>query len=147
MNQQDPYSGILLEMQDQAVNVQPLGWCLGRVTAIGPGRLIIQANGMTLDEQDLRVNPMLLYDEQETVKITFADKTNKITLGVNDNVTAWPPCSDHKLQIMYYDIPGLLSGTVEATITTRRLKVGDQVVLLPDAEGEIYYVLCKVVGL
>lgn len=147
MNQRDPYAGMLLEMQDQAEEVQPPGWCLGRVSDIGPGRLIIQANGMTLDEEDLRVNPMLLYDEQETVKITFADEKNKLTLGVNDYVTAWPPCSDHQLQIMFYNIPGLLSGTVEATITTRRLKVGDQVVLLPDEEGQIYYVLCKVVGL
>ena len=145
MNQQDPYAGILLEMQDQAMEVYPPGWCLGRVEAIGPGRLIIKANGLTLDEDDLRVNPMLLYDAQETVKITFADEKNKLTLGVNDYVTAWPPCSDSQLQIRFYDIPGILSGTVEATITTRRLQVGDQVVLLPDPEGEIYYVICKVV--
>ena len=82
MSQQDPYAGMLLEMQDQAVNVQPPGWCLGRVKAIGPGRLLIQANGMTLDEEDLRVNPKLLYDAQENVRITFTEDGGEVTLGV-----------------------------------------------------------------
>lgn len=147
MSQQDPYAGMLLEMQDQAEEVQPPGWCLGRVTAIGPGRLIIQANGMTLDEEDLRVNPKLLYDAKEEVTITFTDKEAKVTLGVQGDVNSWPVCSDSIVSLRLYDVPGTLAGTVKATITTRYLQVGDQVVLLPDAEGEIYYVLCKVVGL
>lgn len=147
MSQQDPYAGMLLEMQDQAEEVQPPGWCLGRVTAIGPGRLIIQANGMTLDEEDLRVNPKLLYDAKEEVTITFTDKESKVTLGVQGDVNSWPVCSDSIVSLRLYDVPGTLAGTVKATITTRHLQVGDQVVLLPDAEGEIYYVLCKVVGL
>lgn len=147
MSQQDPYAGMLLEMQDQAEEVQPPGWCLGRVTAIGPGRLIIQANGMTLDEEDLRVNPKLLYDAKEEVTITFTDKESKVTLGVQGDVNSWPVCSDSIVSLRLYDVPGTLAGTVKATITTRHLQVGDQVVLLPDEEGEIYYVLCKVVGL
>lgn len=147
MSQQDPYAGMLLEMQDQAVNVQPPGWCLGRVKAIGPGRLLIQANGMMLDEEDLRVNPKLLYDAKEEVTITFADKEAKVTLGVQGDVNSWPVCSDGIVPLRLYNVPGTLAGTVKATITTRHLQVGDQVVLLPDQEGQIYYVLCKVVGL
>lgn len=148
MSQQDPYAGMLLEMQNQAVNVQPPGWCLGRVKAIGPGRLLIQANGMTLDEEDLRVNPKLLYDAQEHVRITFTEDGGEVTLGVYATVESETICNPgQRTPLGLYGLPGYLSGTVKVTITTQHLQVGDQVVLLPDQEGQIYYVLCKVVGL
>lgn len=146
MNQQDPYAGMLLEMQNQARKTQLPGCCLGRVMEIGPGRLTIQADGLTLDEEDLLVNPMLLYDAKETIKITFSDEKNKLTLDVNTSVNTWPACSDIELPLRLYDIPGILSGTVEAIITSQRLQVGDQVVLLPDREGQTYFVICKVVN-
>ena len=107
MNPEDPYAGILLEVDKRAQKAQPPGWCLGTVLDVGEDRLVIRADGMDLDERDLMVNPM----------------PESITL---------------------FNLPGTLSGTITVTLKSRRLAKGDQVVLLPDREGQIYYVLCKV---
>ena len=46
----DPFAGLNLEMQRQAKTILPPQWCLGRVTAVGNGLLLIQANVHELDE-------------------------------------------------------------------------------------------------
>ena len=42
-----------------------------------------------------------------------------------------------------YDVPGKLTGTVR--VRARRLQAGDRVLLQPSADGQIYYLLTKVV--
>ena len=92
---EDPYSGLLLEMDQRAQKAQPAGWCTGTVLGAGMNYISVRANGMTLEREDLRLDSRL-------VRIT-EDGTEVL------------------------------------------LSAGAQVVLLPDADGEIYYLLCTVV--
>ena len=142
MNPEDPYAGILLEVDKRAQKAQPPGWCLGTVLDVGEDRLVIRADGMDLDERDLMVNPMLLYDYSEEVEATYSSAGGEVTLGVNRVVACLAQCLAESITL--FNLPGTLSGTITVTLKSRRLAKGDQVVLLPDREGQIYYVLCKV---
>ena len=42
-----------------------------------------------------------------------------------------------------YDVPGKLTGTIK--VRTRRLQVGNRVLLLPSADEQTYYLISKVV--
>ena len=161
----DPFAGLNLEMQRQARAVQPPGWCLGRVTAVGLGVLRIVANGMELDEEDLWVNPRLLagYEEPVRVKIVLAasaedeksrasdeDKESEsVTLDIGGAYVRTLIDTDLLIveSIPLWELPGTLTGTLTGTLEVLddRLQVGDWVALLPDASEEFYYVLTKVV--
>ena len=155
----DPFAGITLEMQNQAKRVQPPGWRLGKVLAVGPGTLRIRAGGLDLDEEDLWVNPALLGGHEEPFLA-------KITLSAQDTEAEDAEGAPHKLDvggarvqtfiqigtvtvssIPLYDLPGVLTGVFTGTVELigNRLKAGDWVVLLPDSNEEFYYVLTKVV--
>lgn len=145
---EDPYAGLLLEMDGRARGVQPLVWCLGTVVTAEPGHLVIHANGMDLDEEDLYVNPSLLPDQrpdQVAVELSASRATLDIKGG---NVrTEIPVGSGIIKQIPLWELPGTLTGTLSGSIrrTETALAPGDQVVLLPDGEGQTYFVLCKAV--
>ena len=148
----DPYAGLLLEMRRQGKAVQPPGWCLGKVLDVGPDKLLIQADGHVLDSEDLWVAPQLLagYEEDVQVRLTLTDpKEGRAVLSIGGAlVSTYFEVAGAKVQaIPLYDLPGSLTGTIEGTIelTGDRLKKGDWVVLLPDANGEFYYVMTKVV--
>lgn len=153
----DPFAGLALEMQHQARRILPPAWRLGRVTAVGPGILRIRAGGLDLDEEDLWVDPALLMGHEEPFPV-------KITIGAADTETE--ESAPHNLDvggtrvrtfiqigattvsaIPLYDLPGTLTGVFQGTVELmgNRLKQGDWVVLLPDADEEFYYVLTKVV--
>ena len=50
-------------------------------------------------------------------------------------------------EIPLWELPGTLTGTLSgsARLTQTALAPGDQVVLLPDGDGQTYFVLCKAV--
>ena len=153
----DPFAGLNLEMQRQAKSILPPSWCLGRVTAVGPGVLRITANGMELDEEDLWVDPRLLMGhEQPAVRIQLtmpedADEEDvcEVTMDMGGEwIRTWIPLGEagidtHRLYTMPGRLTGVIRGTVE--LLDDRLHVGDWVALLPDANEEFYYVLTKVV--
>lgn len=161
----DPFAGLNLEMQRQARAVQPPSWCLGRVTAVGPGVLRIVANGMELDEEDLWVDPRLLagYEPPVQVKVTLEapaedeksrasdedEESGKVTLDIGGAYVQ--TFIDTGLLIVesipLWELPGTLTGTFWGTLEVldNRLQVGDWVALLPDKDEEFYYVLTKVV--
>lgn len=161
----DPFAGLNLEMQAQARCVQPPQWCLGRVTAVGPGVLRIVANGHELDEEDLWVDPRLLAGHEPPVKVKViltapAEGEEKsgsaddeagggVTLDVGGTYVR--TFIDTGLLIVesipLWELPGTLTGTFFGTLEVldNRLQVGDWVALLPDANEEFYYVLTKVV--
>ena len=145
---EDPYAGLLLEMDGRARGVQPLVWCLGTVVTAEPGHLVIHANGMDLDEEDLYVNPSLL-PEQRPDQVAVELSASRATLDIEGkNVrTAIPVGSGIIEQIPLWELPGTLTGTLSGSIRRTRtaLAPGDQVVLLPDGEGQTYFVLCKAV--
>lgn len=152
-NGMDPFAGLNLEMRRQAKSVLPPSWCLGRVTAAGPGVLRVQANGHELDEEDLWVNPRLLagHEEPVRVKLSFPEggEACEVTLDVGGaEVRTYIPIGEGGITAQrLYELPGTLTGTLEGTLEVldNRLRAGDWVALLPDADEEFYYVLTKVV--
>ena len=150
----DPYAGILLEMRSQAEKIQPPGWCLGTVLSVAGG-LRIFAGGQELDGEDLLVDPSLLEDRELPFFVDLdldspkEGAASSVTLDVGGTyVRTHIQVGQVTISsIPLYELPGKLSGKVSGklTITGSRLAVGDKVVLLPDREGQLYYVVCKVV--
>lgn len=132
MNAEDPYSGLLLEMDKRAKSQQPPGLLLGTVLDVGEGRLVIQAGGMTLDEQDLMVDARLWPSQEGPFRITLDIDGASVRTSIDTGMAVIT-------SIPLWKLPGTV------TLESERLAVGDQVLLQPDAEGQIYYVLCKVV--
>lgn len=149
MSAEDPYAGILLEMDKRARGVQPPGLLLGTVLEVGAGRLVIRAGGMELDQEDLLVNARLLAKQELPYQISLDLSLGEVTLDVDGAYvqTYIPMGMDPITEIPLYKLPGTLSGTIKGTIQveSERLTRGDQVLLLPDSEGQTYYVMCKVV--
>ena len=127
MKGRDPYAGIVREMRENSRAVQPALWCLGVVLRASP--LLIRANGMELDGEDLRINPALLPHTERAVAL-------RIESGSVSGSASGMPFS-----------ASLNGGTVSGTYTLpdSPLREGDQVVLLPEEGGLLYFVLCKVV--
>lgn len=150
MNSEDPYSGILLEMDKRAMGVQPPGLLLGTVLEAGAGHLVIRAGGMELDQEDLLVNARLLAKKEIPYQVSLDLSQGQVTLDVGGElVKTYIPMGMNPIQeIPLYELPGALSGTIKGTIQaeSERLEKGDRVLLLPDSEGQTYYVLCKVVS-
>ena len=144
----DAFPGILEEMRGQARSVAPPGMCLGVVKEYSAQRLVIQANGMMLENDDLMVNAELLYDAVMEAEASYGGQLGQVTLEVDKTVSATASCGFGAISsITLTDVPGQLSGTgvVQVTVKTRRLAVGDQVLMQPTADGQLYYVICKVV--
>lgn len=150
MSAEDPYAGILLEMDKRARGVQPPGLLLGTVLEVGAGRLVIRAGGMELDQEDLLINARLLAKKEIPYQVSLDLSQGAVTLDVGGELvrTFIPMGMDPIKEIPLYELPGTLSGTIKGTVQveSERLAKGDQVLLLPDSEGQIYYVLCKVVS-
>lgn len=144
----DPYTGILREMRMQSREAVPNGMCLGVVKVIGPGVLQVQTDtGLLLDGEDLQINPLYAYDAEEEL-ILEIPKENGAQLNVNREIQCLIEFSLSGAQIQInrmtlYDVPGKLTGTIK--VRTRRLQVGDRVLLLPSADGQTYYLISKVV--
>lgn len=144
----DPYTGILREMRTQSRASAPDGMCFGVVKAIGPGVLQVQTDtGLLLEAEDLWINPLYAYDNEEELALE-APTSGEAQLAVNRMINCLIQFSLNGSQITIkemtlYDVPGKLTGTIK--VRTRRLKVGDRVLLQPSADGQIYYLLSKVV--
>ena len=145
----DPYVGLLSEMRVQSRAEAPAGMCIGEVKAIGKHILQVQtATGLLLDGDDLQINPIYGYDAEEELMLELP-KSNGAQLKVNQEIQCLISffVGDTEVQIRQmtlYDVPGKLTGTIK--VRTRRLQVGDRVLLLPSADGQIYYLLSKVVN-
>lgn len=144
----DPYTGILREMRTQSREAAPEGMCLGVVKAIGPGVLQVQTDtGLLLEAEDLWINPLYAYDNEEELTLVVPT-SGEAQLEVNRVINCLIQFAFQGAQITInsmplYDVPGKLTGTIK--VRTRRLKVGDRVLLQPSADGQIYYLLSKVV--
>ena len=144
----DPYTRILREMRTQSRASAPDVMCFGVVKAIGPGVLQVQTDtGLLLEAEDLWINPLYAYDNEEELALE-APTSGEAQLAVNRMINCLIQFSLNGSQITIkemtlYDVPGKLTGTIK--VRTRRLKVGDRVLLQPSADGQIYYLLSKVV--
>lgn len=154
MNPEDPYTGLLLEMDRRAKGQQPPGLLRGTVLDVGEGRLVIRTGGMTLDEQDLMADPRLLprkaAPRRVTVQLSRTDPTSAVTLDVGGKEVQTRINTGTSVisSIPLYTLPGTLLGELSGVVTwdSDWLAVGDQVLLLPDADEQVYYVLSKVVS-
>ena len=146
---EDPYAGLLLEMDSRARGVQTPVWCLGTVVTAEPGRLVIHANGMDLDGEDLYVNPNLLPEQRpDQVAVELSASPATLDIGGKDVRTYLNLGMSGVIeQLPLWELPGTLTGTLSGSArrTGSALAPGDQVVLLPDGEKQTYFVLCKAV--
>lgn len=141
----NPYAELAELMAGDQQRVRS-GICLGKVLTAKEGHLVIFADGQELDQNDLMLNAMLAWDYHEDIKATYHEKGGEVTLGVFRDVKCHISVSGADVEVMrLYGLPGYLDGSVELRLTAQRLKEGDQVLLLPAEDEQIYYVLCKVV--
>lgn len=150
MIREDPYAGLLLEVQKQALAVQPAGLCIGEVREYNADRVVICTGGLMLSNEDLILNSELIWDAETRLSLSYDGSLGAVTLAVNAAVPAVVDCPMGAItQLSLGELSGHAqgTGTIDVTVRTRRLSVGDKVILQPSADGQVYYVLCKVVAL
>lgn len=140
----DPYADIVKSLTAQSAKFFPTGMCLGRVEAVAENKLQIKAdNGLLLEREDLMLNA-----ELSTVPepMTLDALSGSVVLGVNQSIPCSATVGTATLQsISLQNIPGTLSGSVRSSVQRSGLQVGDQVLLQPIHDGQMYVILCKVV--
>lgn len=137
-NGRDPYVSLWRQMRAAGAQCAPPGMCLGTVTQIDTVVLQIRTDaGLILSGEDLLVNPALLWDAKEEAAATLnvgQDVACKIEFTVGmETVTVE--------RMKLYTLPGTMQ------TQSRRLKKGERVLMQPSRDGQVYYVLCKVVGI
>lgn len=147
-NGRDPYAGLIRQMQRHGADNAPPGMCLGVVTAAGERLLNIRTeSGLELTREDLVLNASLAWDAEETLTAIEPAEDEGVVLSVDQMVNCFIMFTHIETitvhSITLYDVPGVLTGSVR--VRTRRLKEGDTVLMQPSADGQIYYVICKVV--
>lgn len=116
--------------------------------ASDPGVLQVQTDtGLMLDGEDIKINPVYAYDAVEELALE-ALASEETQLAVNQMINCLIQFSVNGSQVTVnkmtlYDVPGKLTGTIK--VRTRRLKVGDRVLLLPSSDEQTYYLISKVV--
>lgn len=140
----DPYLGINNHIREQARSQVPTYYAIGKVISLRP--LVVRAAGMNMDKDDLKIAQHL---------------TPAWTEALSN--LSWPLTAD--LPQARFDGKcscGLGSGTCyvvrpEETVSGRTadqatathpnsLLVGDEVILIPSADGQTYYIVDKLVG-
>lgn len=134
MNGRDPYYGFWEMSRAESAGLMPLVYCIGTVLESAPGRLRVRADGHELDEDDLYVNEALRWSFQEKAELQI---TEGQLLGATDACLLGAAHSSFTAQ------GGYLKGTYKAE---GRLKAGDEVLLIPSADRQVYYLVMKVVS-
>lgn len=133
-NARDPFVGLTRFFDGRAKDQIPAYYTIGKVTAVSP--LTVRAAGMDLDREDLRIAQHLLPGEPEQllkkewgVETILPEETFyghcKCSLSTGD---AWVTRPQE---------------TVRGAVP---LAVGDEVLLIPSADGQLYYIVDKMVG-
>lgn len=132
-NARDPFVGLTRFFDGRAREQIPAYYTIGKVTAVSP--LTVRAAGMDLDRGDLRIAQHLLPGEPEQLL-----KKEWGVESVLPRTTFYGKCSC-----------GLYSGdswvtrpqeTVRGAVP---LAVGDEVLLIPSEDGQLYYIVDKMV--
>ena len=124
----DPYVGLNEHFRDQARGLIPSYYRIGKILSVNPLR--VRAAGMDLDKDDLRIAQHLMKKQNDWgVKSVLPTKT------------FYGRCSC-----------GLYSGDAQVTRPEEivqgvvPLAAGDDVLLIPSDDGQIYYLVDKMVG-
>ena len=139
----DPYLGLNNHIKEQAKGQVPRYYTVGTVQSIEP--LIIRADGMDLDRNDLKIAQHLKNGWREELS------------GLNWPLTANLPqarfegkcnCSQGSGDCYVKRPAEVVSGkTTDAAAAThpKALQTGDAVLLIPSTDGQVYYVVEKFV--
>lgn len=132
-NTRDPFVGLTRFFDGRAREQIPAYYTIGRVTAVSP--LAVRAAGMDLDRDDLRIARHLLPGEPEQL------------LEKEWGVEGILP---EKIFSGHCEC-GLASGDAwvtrpqETVRSAVPLAVGDEVLLIPSGDGQLYYIVDKMV--
>ena len=144
----DPYLGLNNHIRRQAQGQIPTYYTIGKIISLRP--LVVRAAGMNLDKDDLKIAQHLTPSWKEALSELAwpltADLPRKqfdgqcqITIGTSTYTgTAWVIRPEETVEG---------KTTENATAThPNTLLVGDEVILIPSADGQVYYMVDKLVG-
>lgn len=140
----DSYLSLLNVMRGEAEGLMPLWYCVGTVLEVSDKSITVQANGHELTEEDLRVNDALraTWLPEEEMDIAME---NGLTLAGTLHGYAGCPNGSHSTFRVDSLSGGKLRQEKAKVKTPWRLAPGDTVLLIPDREQQIYYLVMKVV--
>lgn len=129
----NPYVGLTRFFDQRAQGQIPVYYTIGKVTSVSP--LTIRAAGMDLDRDDLRIAQHLLPGSPEQLL-----EREWGVESVLPRVTFYGSCKC-----------GLSSGDTQVTRPQETVRgavplaVDDEVLLIPSADGQLYYIVDKMV--
>ena len=146
---EDPFSGLVGTIREQAARTIPPGLCLGTVKTASP--LVIVANGMDLDRDDLMVAWYLMPGWRENLTEMLWPVTSQLPAASFTGTCKVTVGSTEYTGTVQVSRPAeSVTGSTDAhnavaVSHVAPLAAGDAVLLMPDSEGQTYYVLAKVV--
>ena len=140
----DPFLGINEHIRSQARSQVPTYYTIGKILSVAP--MVVRAAGMNLDKGDLRIaqhlKPGWVEHLAELEWALTAELPQKIFTGRCECGLASGTATVTRPQ---ETVEG--KTTNEATVKhDLPLAVGDDVLLIPSSDGQIYYLVDKIVG-
>ena len=143
-NARDPYLGLNAHIRQQAREQFPTYYTIGKVISLRP--LTVRAAGMNLNKDDLKIAQHLT----PTWKEALSELAWPLTADLPQaTFTGECACGLGKGTCYVTRPTETVSGrtTEQATAThPNALLVGDEVILIPSADGQMYYMVDKLVG-
>ncbi len=144
-NGRDPYLRLLDTMRQEASGLAPLYFCLGEVLEISEDTLRIRADGHELDAEDLFINDQLRVNFEEEAEVMMDTPDLEVSGNLHGMIPTCGAGPGHRI----FEVSGISDGRIcDATARYKvkyRLKAGDTVLLIPDRDRQIYYIVMKVV--
>ena len=144
-NGRDPYFELLNMVRGEAAGQIPLYFCLGQILKATEEKLVVLADGHELDQEDILVADWLKPAWEEKAEILLQEE---LTMSGRLNGAASPcPNGSHN----YFTVNNIEGGKIEDKKAKYkpaelRLKENDIVLLIPDRDRQIYYLITKVVS-
>ena len=144
-NGRDPYFDMLRMVREEAAGQIPLYVCLGQVLKATEKELLVLADGHQLDQDDILVADWLKPAWEEKADLLLQEE---LTMAGQLNGAASPcPNGSHN----YFRVDSIAGGKIQDKKARYkpaelRLKEKDIVLLIPDQDRQIYYLITKVVS-
>lgn len=139
----DPYLGLNNFIRQQAKDQVPAYYTIGKVMSVQP--MIVRAAGMNLEKDDLKIARHLTPYWTELLTKLEWPLTALLPQAV---FTGTCSCSAGAGTCRVTRPEETVEGktTEEATVThPHALRAGDEVILIPSADGQVYYMVDKLV--
>ena len=131
----DPYLEFWSMTREDSQGFMPLVYCIGQVLEATPEHIRVWADGHELAEEDLLINAALRPDFTEAVML---DAMSGRLNGLSSMCPLGPAHT-------YFDVADVSNGASMTYRAPMRLSAGDLVLLIPDRDRQIYYLMTKVV--